>query len=505
MTNESELLRKILYNSYIRSKFLDYEENKELFYKNDKEELVKKLIEQIKIEISNMNENTFDIKLILSWYDDLLKDYYINSDSYLLFHDPLTKLIQDKLLLYNMDVMDYITYITEMQLYAINNGQHTKCLCNYLEYKNQTYLTNDEFERYVYALNELDNYEETDYYYIFNMILDKLYTLTDDTYKNFYSRFGLFVLKEFELETTELGIKELPKNIYGDRTITKVNGKEKQTIEINNLYLKSSNATLNLNTLFHEIKHVLQVGEMNSLYRIDVIKNIEDILLIGYIYRGKQFQGKNLDKQYYAENYQNISGETDANICSRLYLLKFLEMYAPLTYKLEKNRIEIELQKYTMLENDNNRLTAFSSINDLQILFTDELQKHPEIMYDNILTIEQKIVLLQIYEPNCKPKTPDKYFDEKAKILDQMTKIPLKEEKAFNNLKKKLDFYDGILSTFKYNRENLVRNLLSLRDYKSTNDEITAEAMQYAEKIKQELELYEQITKLGDINGRNKK
>ena len=76
--------------------------------------------------------------------------------------------------------------------------------------------------------------------------------------------------------------------------------------------------------------------------------------------------------------------------------------------------------------------------------------------------------------------------------------MPLKEEQALNRLKKQLDFYDGILSTFKYSREDLARNYLSLQNYKSPNRDITIEAMLYAEKIKSELEAYDQQMNLGD-------
>lgn len=496
MINETELLKKILYNPYIRNKFLNYEENKEIFYKNDKEELIKKLIKLMQEEIKNMDEYSFDIELILSWYECLLKDYYINEDTYMIFHDPLIKLIQDKLIAYNIDVTSYTTYISELQLYVLNNGKHNKCLYKYLEYKNQSYLLNEEFERYVYALNELNCYEEDDYYYIFNMILDKLYTLTDDTYRKMFHKFGLFVLKEFDLNEAKLNLTDkLPNGVEGNCD------SKNQIIKINNKYLNYKNTVENLNTLFHEIKHVLQTDEENILYRIDIIKRLEDNILMGYIYN--EVDGKN--NIYYTENYRNIVAETDANICSRMYLLKFLEIYAPLTYRLQKEQIEAKLKEYTLLESDDNRLTIFSNENDLQMLFAYELQKHPEIMYGDILTAEQKMILLQVYDTNCKPKTPNKYFDEKARILEQMSKIPLEEEQALNDLKKKLDFYDGVLSTFKYSRENLIRNLLSLKDYKSTNDEITMEAMQYAEEIKQQLELYEQLINSGDINGRNKK
>lgn len=499
MKNEEELIKKILYNQFLREQFLKYDENKELFYNNDKKEVIKKLLKQIKIEIENMDENTFDLNLILSWYDNLLKDYYMNDDPYLVFNDPLTKIINDKILAYNIDSTNYVDYVTDMQLKTIASEKYEKYLCKCLEYKNQDYIVNDEFERYVYALNTLDCYIEEDYYYIFNMILDKLYTLNSNTYKQFFSKFGFFVFKEFDLNNIKLDFQILNKETHGKHICGTYTNAEKHIILINDLYMNSINAVKNLETLFHELKHVLQKSETNLQYRIDIIKRLEDYILMGYVY--KDFKDK---ASYYNDNYHHITVEVDANICSRLYLLRFLELYAPLTYELEKNRIEEELKKYYSAEDKNNRDTPFNSNVDLQILFSYELRNHPEIMYDNILSVEEKIVLLQVYESNCNPKTPDKYFNEKARLLELMNKIPLNEEQALDNIKRKLNFYDGILSTFKYSIEDLARNILSLENYESTNDDITSEARNYLEKMKTELEIRQQI-EIGDKNGRNKK
>ena len=46
---------------------------------------------------------------------------------------------------------------------------YEECLNKYLEYKNESYIMNDEFERYVFALNMRDDNNEDNFYYIFNI------------------------------------------------------------------------------------------------------------------------------------------------------------------------------------------------------------------------------------------------------------------------------------------------------------------------------------------------
>lgn len=471
MSNEIDLLEKILNNSEIANSVLS-----QVNY-DDKKYLIEQLINRMKEKISSMDRNTFDIKLIISWYDSILSEYFINDDIYMIYNDPLIKLIQSKISLYNIDPEEYINMIVNLQS-SITNDIKIKCLKNYKTKKEN--MNNEEFKRYVYALNELDEYSEDDYYFIFNMLLDKKYIISDEEYIKFIIKFTKFQLKIFNIENIEVTVKNMLENGYY------INNKDKQSIILNKNYVQLTNILTNLKTIFHEIKHAIQHKDEKELYRIDAIKMIEDRIIREHILK---------DNEYYKENYENISFENDANICARIYLLEFLKKCAPITYETINNEIKEELKKYNSISTNNNRQTMFGDY-DLQILFSKLFKNNKDIIYEK-LSVNEKIILFQVFDTNGNPKTVDNYFKAKEKILYKISILSSNEMSEIEKLQSKLEFYDSILLTFKYSIEDQIRNLQSLENYKTDNPNIKREIEEYIAKIKMELKIYEQTIKSG--------
>ena len=497
---EKEQLKQILYDPDLSKKHLNLKKYNNLYSSKSTKLFISELINLIKQEIKNMDKNSLDIKLIITWYDSLLKEYFMNYDTYMIFNNPLDEVICEKILDSELDIVTYTEYICNLQKQVLTTDNHKKCMYNYLNYKKEN-ITNEQFNKYVYALNELNCYKENDYYYILNMLLDQNYLLPINIYKKFFQNFCLFKLKEYNIDQVELKISKFAGKERGTRVIENIDDQKKEYIKINENYLKTENLLENMQTLFHEMKHIFQDKEINKLYSVDVIKRLEDKILMEYVYKNS----KNKENLYYNENYKNLNVELDAHICSRLYLLETLKNYAPKTYNIKKQEIEREIEKYRNSTNEDNRVTSFSDLNNLHVLFANEFINHKEILFGNLLTAGEKSVLLQVYDTNCNPKTLDKYFEKKEQLLEQLKNTKESEKQKIHDLKMKLNFYNSVISTFKYSRENLARNLTALKKYHSTNININKEVLYNIEKIEKELTFQEECIKLGDKIDRNKK
>lgn len=497
---EKEQLKQILYDPDLAKKHLSLSKYNNLYSSKSTSLFINELVNLIKQEIKNTDKNSININLIITWYDSLLKEYFMNSDTYMIFNNPLNEIICEKIIDSEIDITPYTEYICDLQKQVLTTNSHKKCLHGYLNYKNQKNITNEKFNKYVYALNELKCYTKDDYCYILNMILDQNYSLPINTYKNFFQNYCLFKLKEYNIEEVEIKILKFAGKERGTRVIESINGQKKKFIKINENYLKPEQLLENMQTLFHEMKHIFQDKEFDKLYSVDVIKRLEDRILIEYVYKNPMIE----ENIYYDENYKNLNVELDAHIFSRLYLLEILKMYAPKTYKIMEQKLESEVEKYRNFQDEDNRVTSFSDINNLHVLFASELDNHKEILFGNLLTAGEKSVLLQVYNTNCKPKTLDEYFAKKEQLLNQIKEAKGNQQKI-HDLEIKLSFYNSVISTFKYNRENLARNLLALKKYHSENRDINVEVLYNIEKIEKELTFQEQCMKLGDKVDRNKK
>lgn len=480
MTDEVQFLRKILYNPFLLEKFKKFDENQKYFSFYDKEEYTTKLEKLILIEIEKMTQETFDIELITSWFSCILEEKYFE-DVYLLFHSDLNQILIQKTKELNVDIEFYTNYISQCFEKLEYSNHYEECLNKYLEYKNESYIMNDEFERYVFALNMRDDNNEDNFYYIFNMILDKKYQLSNSEYQNFFKKFCIFSMKQFGFENCKVTFK---RNInYSGKhqiEITK-NGKRIHHIFMKLSELNVENTLGNLQVMFHEIKHGVQTEELTELYRLDNIKQLEDTIL-----------RKILGENFYDINYQYISSESDADVCSYILLGQFLKTYAPLTYRKQKDNLDLEIQKKQLVEDNNFRSLTYGDEYNLQTLFTTVLEQHPEILNTDMLSQKEKEVLLQVYNVDGTPKTPEHYFEAKTQLLNELKMASLNDEEALKNIQKKINFYDTIIHTFQYNLADLKRNYLALEQYQSTNLDINAEVLQYKNVIIDELLQYGQ-------------
>ena len=492
-----ESVKEILYSNTLNTIKIN-NSKLEAFPEQDSIKMVDSIIECINEEIDKMDDDTFDINLIIKWFDNLLKPYFIEKDTYMIFNNPLNEMIISKVINNDIDIQPFIDYIFNLQEEAKNSEQHKKCLNKYLNFKNKENLTQEEFEKFVFSLINLNSSNEEDYYFVIKMILDENYTLPDNEYIDFFQKFCLFNLKVFNLDNIDLNICIFKGTEHGSHGFKCVENKKIEYIKINKKYLKPNNLYENLEALFHEMKHAIQEYETGLKYRLDIIKRIEDKVLMGYIYNDNS--QKNI---YYEENYKYLDAEVDANIESNYFILELLKKYAPKTYEQKKDEIQEKLKKYYVLKDEDNRVTSYSDLNNIYVLFASKLKEHKEIICSDLLSIEEKTVLFQIFDPNFNPKTIDTYFKEKEKLYIERDKTPLSDEEKLYEIKNKIEFYDAVISSIKYSNENLLRNIHSLKKYHSQNDDINIEVQYTIAKLEQELKLNE-ILNSGDENDRNK-
>lgn len=468
MTNEQKFLRKILYNPFLREKFKDFEENKKYFYYYDKEDYVLKLQDLIISEIENMNCDTFDIELILSWFKNILQDYYFN-DIYLLFNSKLNETLIKKAKKLNVEIEPYTTYLSS--LFAIEEyaNCYEKSINKYLNYANN-YMMNEEFERYVFAINSCNNVTEEIYHFIFYMLLDKKYVISEKSYSDFFYKFCVFTINELDLKDIEIVYSNQIKDTAKYKHEKDKNGTIRKYIMFKKNMISSKNIIDNLTTLFHELKHGLQFEEMTHLYELGALKQLQDKVL-------NQYLGPN----FYENNYHIISYEIDATICSQIFLSEFLKKAAPLTYRKEKDELKEKIELLMKKETNTKRM-IYNEYSDLQILFSIILKNNPEILTTDLLTDSQKSVLLQVYNMDTTPKTPDCYFKEKEKLLLELQSDSLSNEEK-KEINKKIEFYDAVLNTFEYSIENLKRNFIALEKFESTNSIIMDEAIKYKHEL----------------------
>lgn len=487
MKNEVQSLRKILYNPILLEKFKDFDENKNDFDYPDKESYVIRLQKVIIDEINKMTSETYDIELITSWFRCILQDYYFE-DIYLLYHNEVYNALIKKTREVNGDITMYTDYLTSCLNDIEYSEKYLDCLDRYLNYKNSSYIIDSEFERYVFALNMKKDIPEEDLEFVFNKILDRGYKVSDEEYQKIFGKFSLFAAKQFGLKNTKINIttrKRIYETVYKKkddgkkiiavhRTETEIEGKQRtiHNILFNIEEIKSEKAVENIECLFHEIKHGVQYEEIGELYRMDVLKQVEDSML-RYL----------LGEEYYNRNYRYISVETDAVVCSKILLTHFLKKFAPNTYRLRKQDLDSLLSVSIKEEMVDKRRVSYTELQDVQLLFSKVISENPEILTSN--NIEEPVlqVILQVYNQDGTPKTPDIYFKQKELLLEEMNKLTIDQIDELTEIKRKIDFYDAALTNLKYNRIDLERNYAALDQFESKNQDINSEVFQYKTKL----------------------
>lgn len=470
MTDEQQFLRKILYNPFLRQKFKNFDENKKYFSYYDKEEYIEKLQKIMMNEIQRMNEVTFDIELITSWFECILQDVYFE-DVYLLFHNDLNQALIQKAKALGVDIEFYTNYVSRCFEQLEISNKYEQCLNKYLNYRKENYMIDAEFERYVFALNMKDDNLEDNFAYIFNMILDKRYQLSTIEYQKFFYRFCHFAAKEFGLENAKINFNQNLECAGKHSIETSKDGKRAHRIRMRTKDIILKNILGNLQVLFHEIKHGVQSEEVTELYRLDNIKQLEDTIL-----------RKILGNNFYEINYRYISSEADAEVCSYILLGKILQVFAPLTYRQEKDNLDVALQNTFALEQNSRRKLSYKDEYDLQTLFTTVLKNNLDTFY-NDLSEEEKNVILQVYNKDGSPKTTDYYFEQKTLLLNQLQTVVISDSEKLHDIEKQINFYDAILLSFSYNLADLKRNYLALEKYQSSNPDINAEVLQYKNNV----------------------
>ena len=480
MTDEVRSLNRILYNPILREKFKNFEKNKKNFPYYSKEEYVKKLEKLIIQNIGNMSETTYDIELITSWFECILEEYYL-SEIYLIFYNNLNKTIIQKANELDTDIEFYTDYLTTRLEHLDETKEYHECIKKYLKNGSKKNITEEEFEKYIFALNIIDDDTEENFEYVFNVLLDKKYRVNLKEYKEFFKRFSIFIAKKLGAGNVKITFKQ-NLDCKGKHVVERANNKIIDHIYLNEKYLKLPNILDNLQTLFHEIKHVIQKNTITELYQVNNIKAIEDKVL-----------KKLLGNTYYEINYNTISSEADAEVSSYILLSEFLKIYAPETYKLEQEKLDTEIGSYMLLADNNTRKLSYKDEFNIHSLFATVLHSHSEILDGNMLNDKEKQVLLQVYNSDGTTKTPNEYFDKKLELLEQLKNTSILNISERKNIQQKIEFYDTILNTFEYNSGDLKRNYYSIKDYHSSNSNINEQVIEYKNKLTEKLLKYVKI------------
>lgn len=481
MLSEEESLKKILYNPFLRQKFLN--DSDKYFNSYTKEEYVEKLYDLILHEIDNMNKDTFDIELIIQWFKCILKEKYLN-DVYLFYYDPLSEKLRDKYYQLGVNIDPFINYFHQTLESTVNTENYVKCINKYIQNAKNGYVYGEEFNKYVFALNYVDDMEEENFKYIYNRILDfKEHILHDDIYQNFFLRFSKYVAKEFGLKNVKFKLVNISSDNLGIHGGQNVNGEIIHNIVYNKNKINEKYILDNIRTLFHEITHVIQFYETDRMYRLDKLKQLEDIIL------------RLDDEKYYKDNYEIFSPEIEANINSYVYLTQILKAYAPGTYLMKNEEISDKIFEQQLKDIDYSRISKYKDSNSLQTSFTAFLKNHPGYI-ENEAGPDDKEVLLQVYNIDGTTRTPDYYFKQKEIIMNELEKTAPYEKEKINFLNQKLDFYSSVLDTFEYNIQDLKRNYIALNNYMPTDIKLSEEVKQYKNRLINQLLYYEQSQKL---------
>lgn len=367
----------------LQKKFLDFENNKDIFFKFSKEKYhdifinyYASLLEDEIYYIVSCDDKDEKNNMYLKFMSNLLFFYnnmilsYSNNLSYYYNNELINSLIS--IISSNNNLSEYAIKIKD-ELYEIINVRisHMKnnLINKYKEYSNKdlSYEELLEFSKIYISNFDDNNYSNK----LINTIIEKNYKIDNFTYIEIFKGF----IKN-EIKKRNLNIPVDIEFIYEDKELTYIpkellNGKI-NTIKFNLNKLNSDSIITNMLDFYHKLVHLLRndgylsKDEVYSLY----IKK-EEFLIEDY-------------ENYYNDNYLDLFCETEARNKSYIYLLDYFKNNIP--SKLDNIKELIKLNTFNnnqYIRNINGNIMTFDKA------FDDYVKINFEEMLSSSLSDEQ--------------------------------------------------------------------------------------------------------------------
>lgn len=367
----------------LQKKFLDFENNKDIFFKFSKEKYhdifinyYASLLEDEIYYIVSCDDKDEKNNMYLKFMSNLLFFYnnmilsYSNNLSYYYNNELINSLIS--IISSNNNLSEYAIKIKD-ELYEIINVRisHMKnnLINKYKEYSNKdlSYEELLEFSKIYISNFDDNNYSNK----LINTIIEKNYKIDNFTYIEIFKGF----IKN-EIKKRNLNIPVDIEFIYEDKELTYIpkellNGKI-NTIKFNLNKLNSDSIINNMLDFYHKLVHLLRndgylsKDEVYSLY----IKK-EEFLIEDY-------------ENYYNDNYLDLFCETEARNKSYIYLLDYFKNNIP--SKLDNIKELIKLNTFNnnqYIRNINGNIMTFDKA------FDDYVKINFEEMLSSSLSDEQ--------------------------------------------------------------------------------------------------------------------
>lgn len=367
----------------LQKKFLDFENNKDIFFKFSKEKYhdifinyYTSLLEDEIYYIVSCDDKDEKNNMYLKFMSNLLFFYnnmilsYSNNLSYYYNNELINSLIS--IISSNNNLSEYAIKIKD-ELYEIINVRisHMKnnLINKYKEYSNKdlSYEELLEFSKIYISNFDDNNYSNK----LINTIIEKNYKIDNFTYIEIFKGF----IKN-EIKKRNLNIPVDIEFIYEDKELTYIpkellNGKI-NTIKFNLNKLNSDSIITNMLDFYHKLVHLLRndgylsKDEVYSLY----IKK-EEFLIEDY-------------ENYYNDNYLDLFCETEARNKSYIYLLDYFKNNIP--SKLDNIKELIKLNTFNnnqYIRNINGNIMTFDKA------FDDYVKINFEEMLSSSLSDEQ--------------------------------------------------------------------------------------------------------------------
>jgi hypothetical protein len=367
----------------LQKKFLDFENNKDIFFKFSKEKYhdifinyYASLLEDEIYYIVSCDDKDEKNNMYLKFMSNLLFFYnnmilsYSNNLSYYYNNELINSLIS--IISSNNNLSEYAIKVKD-ELYEIINVRisHMKnnLINKYKEYSNKdlSYEELLEFSKIYISNFDDNNYSNK----LINTIIEKNYKIDNFTYIEIFKGF----IKN-EIKKRNLNIPVDIEFIYEDKELTYIpkellNGKI-NTIKFNLNKLNSDSIITNMLDFYHKLVHLLRndgylsKDEVYSLY----IKK-EEFLIEDY-------------ENYYNDNYLDLFCETEARNKSYIYLLDYFKNNIP--SKLDNIKELIKLNTFNnnqYIRNINGNIMTFDKA------FDDYVKINFEEMLSSSLSDEQ--------------------------------------------------------------------------------------------------------------------
>lgn len=452
----------IFYNN-AEQYYREYEKYRYLFGYKKVQDIQKELFDLL-IEV--FRKSTEEKKRVnLKPYLEAIEGILIPSkDFYTISNNPFTNVLREVEYKQVLHKKDYLKMFEEAECQYIDKECQVDVIVLFSKVKSNEKVDQSEFNQicHLAAIGYSDFSDEDTFEYIFRMIIDHGYVVEKYDYHSIMKRFCMYVCKETGLDPILVNVRNRKKCAadYGPFSLDEI-GKNVDNKEIN---LSTTNLDYehimdNINTIFHEISHGHQILQFkkNSHMTLSLIKDL---------YLREKF-----GKEFYDENYWNISYEVNARRLSAYRTIEFLKHITKTGASKYKEEYLREIRNAQKNNDRNLKRDDELFYSDIDSLFREYIKEIAE---------DEKMwsIIGQEYNKNGKRK----------QIIEFLMKRNMGNKR----------FYDALIYDHDYTIEEIKDNLFSLRLYMGINAE---ERKEMTEKLP--IKLLEDLNKQIRISGLN--